>query len=177
MNETAILGMETEMPDKTAEKEELRIPLDLSQWVPVAQLREWIMADVATLNWTDPGLLELLRQKPDFEPKALLNTIALAFATGVFTTEEIARRCSTDVEFRAVRPKLPPLASEMKAFRKENHSVFKWCLASVITRALKTQFIEGDSVDGLPAGLRRYVVENAVERIDIARHMDRGGDL
>jgi hypothetical protein len=173
MNETAML----EMPATRATDDDLSIPLDLSQWVPVSQLREWIMSDVATLNWASAEPKEVLRHNPDFEPKALLNTMALAYATGVFTADEIARRCSADIEFRAVRPKLPPLPADLKAFRKENRAVFKWCLTKVITRALKTQFVEGDSVEDLPPGVRRYVVENAVERLELARHLDRSAEL
>jgi hypothetical protein len=173
MNNTAT----KEMPLMTKEHDELVIPLDLTAWATPAQLRDWIMSDVATLNWTNPDLLELLRKQPDFEPKALLNTMTFGYAIGVFGAEEIARHCSEDPEFRGVRPKLPPVAEELKRFRKENRGVFKWCLAHVITRALKSQFIEGDTMHTLPPGLRRYVVENAVERLDIARHMDRGPEL
>jgi hypothetical protein len=165
------------MPLMSKEPEELLIPLDLTAWATPAQLRDWIMSDVATLNWTNPELLELLRKHPDFEPKALLNTMTFAYATGVFGAEEIARRCSEDREFRGVRPKLPPISAELKQFRKENRAMFKWCLAKVITRALTSQFIERDSIETLPPGLRRYVVENAIERLDIARHMDRGPEL
>ena len=161
----------------TTEKEELSIPLDLSVWTPKSQLRDWIMSDVATLNWTNPELLELLRKHPDFEPKALLNTMVFAYATGIFGAEEVARHCSEDLEFRGVRPKLPPISEELKQFRKENRSVLKWCLAKVITRSLISQFIERDSITALPPGLRRYVVENVTERLDIARHMDRGPEL
>jgi hypothetical protein len=158
-------------------EDEVSIPLDLSVWVPAAQLRDWIMADVATLNWTSPELLEILRKHPDFEPKALLNTMAFAYVTGVFSADEVERRCSTDLEFRGVRPKLPPIASELKRFRKENLGVMKWCLVNVISRALKTQFIEGNDMETLPPGLRRHVVENASERLELARHMDRTGDM
>ena len=161
----------------TAKKTELSIPLDLSEWVPISQLSEWILSDVATLDWINPELLEFLRQHPEFEPKALLNTLALAYATGVFGAEEISRQCSDNPDFRTVRPKLPPLVAEMQQFRKENRAVFKWCLAQVITRALKTQFNEGDDLDVLPPGVRRLVVENAIERLDIARHVDRGVGL
>lgn len=157
--------------------EELRIPTDLTTWVSAAQLREWIMADVATLNWTHPELLEVLRRQPDFEPKALLNTMTYAYVTGVFTAEEIARRCSEDLEFRGVRPKLPPLPEEMKRFRRENRGVFKWTLVNVLTRAMKAQFIEGDSIERLPSGLRAHVVENAIERLELARHVDRNAEL
>ena len=165
------------MPLMNKEHGELSIPLDLTVWVTPAQLRDWIMSDVATLDWTSSDLLELLRRQPDFEPKALLNTMTFAYAIGVFGAEEIARHCSEDLEFRGVRPKLPPVAAELKRFRKENRGLFKWCLVSVITRALKSQFVEGEASGMLPAGLRRYVVENAVERLDIARHMDRGPEL
>lgn len=175
MNDTATIEMQ--MPDATAERGVLSFPLDLSEWVPVSQLREWIMTDVATLDWTNPDLMELLRQFPDFEPKALLNTMTLGYATGIFSAEEIARRCSTDVEFRRVRPKLPPEATELKAFRRENRGMFKWALAKIITRAFRTQLIDSDSFENLPLGLRRAVVDNAGERLDIARHMDRTGDL
>jgi hypothetical protein len=164
-----------EMPTMTAE--EPLIPLDLTEWVPAPQLAEWILADVAGLNWTSPELLELLRQQPDFQPKALLNTMTLAYATGVFAAEDIARRCSVDPMFRPVRPNLPPIANEMKQFRKENRGILKWTLAKVIGRALKTQFVEAVEIERLPAGLRRYVMENAIERLDLARHMDRSGAL
>jgi hypothetical protein len=158
-------------------EEEMKIPLDLSEWVSTTQLRDWIMSDVATLNWTNAELLEVLRKQPDFEPKALLNTMTFAYATGVFGAEEISRGCSEDMEFRGVRPKLPPIADELRRFRKENRALFKWCLANVIARALKTQFIEQNELEVLPAGLKRHVVENATERLDLARHLDRRADM
>lgn len=158
-------------------EDEVTIPLDLSVWATQAQLRDWIMTDVATLNWTSPELLEILRTHPEFEPKALLNTMTFAYATGIFGAEEIARRCSEDIEFRGVRPKLPPIASELIRFRKENRGMFKWCLVNIISRALKAQMIDGDTIQTLPPGLHRYVVENASQRLDLARHMDRTADM
>ena len=107
----------------------------------------------------------------------MLNTMTLAYATGIFGADEIARHCSADPEFRALRPKLPPLAADLKKFRKENRGILKWCLANVITTALKKQFVECEGLDTLPPGLRRYVVQNAIERLEIARHMDRGVEL
>lgn len=161
----------------TAQNQELKIPLDLSEWVPASELRDWTMSNVATLDWTNDALLELLRSHPDFEPKALLNTMTFAYSVGVFGAEEIARHCSTSAEFRAVRPKLPPLVSDLKQFRKENRGLLKWTLANLITQVLKAQFVEGESIGALPAGLRRYVVDNATERLDIARHLDRSEEL
>ncbi len=161
----------------TGMEEEFSIPIDLSVWVPAALLSDWIMSNVATLDWTNAALMDLLRKNPDFEPKALLNTMTLAYTLGVFPSDEIARRCSEDSEFRSVRPKLPPLAGDIKRFRKENTGLFKWTLMNALTLALKTRFNEGEKIENLPAGLRRYLILNATERLDIARHLDRGSEL
>jgi hypothetical protein len=165
-----------EMP--TLEREaHLIIPLDLSEWVSVVTLRECIVSHVATLDWNNAELLERLAVDPEFEPKALLNTMTLAYALGIFVAEEIARSCSANPHFRAVRPKLPPVVSDLRQFRKENRGLLKWSLAGVITEALKSQFLEGDEIDVFPVGLRRHIIENAIERLDIARNLDRREDL
>lgn len=65
----------------------------------------------------------------------------------------------------------------MKRFRRENRGVFKWTLVNVLTRAMKAQFTEGDSIERLPSGLRAHVVENAIERLELARHVDRNAEL
>jgi hypothetical protein len=174
MNEASTMHLPTMERD---DPQTLVIPHDLSQWVPAALLRQWIMTDVAGLDWTNPEIMELLRRNPNFEPKALLNTLTFGYATGTFGAEEIARLCSVNPEFRTVRPKLPPEAEEFKAFRKENRGLLKWSLAHVITRALRTRFVDGETIEHFPAGLRRYVVQNAEDRLELARHMDRNANL
>jgi hypothetical protein len=166
-----------EMPKMTDKDEKLTIPLDLSEWIPIPQLRDWIMSNVATLDWTNAELLELLKTHPHFEPKALLNTMTLAYVVGIFGADEIARSCSMNLEFRAIRPKLPPVVSDLKQFRKENRGLLKLTVADVITKALKSQFVEGESIDVFPVGLRRYILENATERLDLARHLDRRDEM
>lgn len=173
MKNTATL----ERPTGTENEAELSIPLDLSQWVPCSQLGEWIKEDVGALNWNNPELLAALRRQPEYEPRPLLQTLVLGYATGVFGAEEIERHCATNPDFRAVRPKFSPRPVELKQFRRENLGLLKWCLVKVITRALTSQFIERDEIEVLPPGLRRHVVENATERMDLARHMDRSAAL
>ena len=173
MKNTATL----EKPTGTENEAELSIPLDLSQWVPCSQLGEWIKEDVGALNWNNPELLAALRRQPEYEPRTLLQTLTLAYATGIFGAEEIERHCATDLDFRSIRPKYSLLPTELKHFRRENLGLLKWCLVKVITRALTSQFIERDEIEILPPGLRRRVVENATERMDLARHMDRSAAL
>jgi hypothetical protein len=149
------------------------IPLDLNEWATPAQLRAWVKESTGTLDWDNPELLERLRLDPGFEPRAILETLTLAYATSVFHSEDVARACSRDANFRDLRPNLPVEAAEFSLFRKVNRALLKATLAHVLTTALKRQFIEAETIGRLPAGLRRLVIENTVERLDIARHMDR----
>ena len=165
------------MPTGTENEAELSIPLDLSQWVPCSQLGEWIKEEVGALNWNIPELLAALKKQPEFEPRAFLQTLTMGYATGVFGAEEIERHCSTDPDFRALRPKYAPEPTELKQFRRENIGLLKWCLVKVITRAVISQCLERETINVLPPGLRRYIVENATERLDVARQMDRGAAL
>lgn len=156
-------------------EEKVLIPLDLSEWLAKDELRGWIVEAAEGLNWDNPELIDALQRNPAFEAKALLCTMALAYLTGVFASEDIVRACARP-EFRSVRPKLPPLSAEMSAFRKLNRAVLQLVLANVVSRALKSQFLDGELITAFPAGLRRLVVENVTERLNIARHMDRSGE-
>jgi hypothetical protein len=156
---------------------DLVFPLDLSEWVARPLLREWIIADVESLNWENTDLKKVLETHRDFEAMAVMKTLTFGYATAIFSSASIVQCCSQDPEFHSIRPKLPPRTEEFTQFRRLNRVLLKWSLAQVLTRALKTQFIEGDSIQVLPPGLRRYVVENATERLDIARHIDRASDF
>ena len=57
-------------------------------------------------------------------------------------------------------------------FRRDNRGLVKWCLVHLFRRALRAKFGLGETP--LPAGLKKYLVDAAIMRIDIARHMDRG---
>lgn len=157
--------------------EELRIPVDLSRWVSKTDLRDWTVEIVDAWPWNNPRITELLKSNPGYEPRALLCTITLAYGLGIFSAEDIVRVCSSDPVFRPVRPSLPPQADEISSFRKANRGLIKEALAQLIVKALKTQFVEGDTIEFIPAGLRRLIVENAGERLDYSRHMDRNGDV
>ena len=53
----------------------------------------------------------------------------------------------------------------------KNRGLLKWLLTEMLKRALRARFGLGDGL--LPAGLRRFLVETADVRLDIARHVDR----
>ena len=63
-----------------------------------------------------------------------------------------------------------PTTRELGRFRKENRGLLKWCLAQVFKRALRTRYDLGEFI---PSGVRQYLLRDASDRLDIARHMDR----
>lgn len=153
--------------------EEVTFPADLREWVTPGQLRAWIVETVGGLNWDNPDLIDALRRNPDIEPKALLSVTSYAYLIGVFGSDEVVRLCAQTAEIKPIRPKLPPLVEQVSAFRKMNRGLIHFVLTQVLSVALKTQFVDGDLISVFPPGLRRMIVENAFERINIARHMDR----
>jgi transposase len=164
---TAIL----ERRPETEEAEELRFPLDLGEWVARETVLKWTMEIIDALDWANPELVEHLKTHPKYHPKALLTAMSYAYLTGVFEAEMLAERCVTDPVFREICGDYQPSKQSIVRFRKDNRGLFKWVLAEVFKQALKEKYALGDTM--LPAGLRHYFVETAVERLELARHMDR----
>ena len=153
--------------------EELAMPWDLTEWVKAADLRQWIADEVDTLNWSNPELVEYLRQQPSYQPRMLLCLLTYAYATGVYDSDDIVRRCGKDEHFHAISgDRLSVSGKFLVRFRRENRGLLKWCLVQVFKRALKAEL--GDCM--LPAGMKRRLVDAAVGRLDMARQVDRGGE-
>ena len=158
--------------ENTAAEHELALPWDLSEWHDPGLLLEWVLADVEALNWANPELVAYLAAHPSYQPKMLLCLLAYSFATGVYESEEIVRNFYADEGLRRHFGKDAPDAKTIARFRRDNRGLVKWCLVHLFRRALRAKFGLGETP--LPAGLKKYLVDAAIMRIDIARHMDRG---
>ncbi len=153
--------------------EELALPWDLTHWFSPDKLREWIDQEVATLDWQNQELVEVLRTRPNYHPQTMLSLLTYAFATAVFESEEILRRCYGEGIFRSIcGSQVPGDARDLTRFRRENRGLLKWSLMQLFKRALKARL--GDF--RLPAGLKRRLLDAAVARLDLARQMDRGSE-
>jgi transposase len=157
-------------PEEQADR--LSLPWDLSEWVDKDLLVRWIADEIQTLDWANPELVEHLAAHPNYHPKMMLSVVTYGYATGVFESEEIVRACYGDPVFRSICLEAVPTAKTIARFRRDNRGLFKWSLAQVFRRALKAKYSLGGEVL-LPVGLRRYLVDAAIARIDLARHMDR----
>jgi len=157
---------------KLEQGEELALPWDLTEWVKTERLLQCITEEVETLDWGNPRLIAIQRDYPEFRPKMLLTLLTYAYATGVYGSQEITDGCYENETLRSISGGDPPSAQAIMAFRRENRSFLRWSLSQVFKRALRVKFDLGDSL--LPPGLKRYLEDVAITRIDMARHIDRG---
>jgi hypothetical protein len=151
--------------------EDLALPWDFAEWFDGPTIGRWVAEDVETLDWANPEVVEHLRLRPGYDPKALLCLLTYAYATAVFESDEIQRRCDSEPEYRKLAGRRAAVGgSEITRFRRENRGLLKWALVQFFKRAIRARL--GDVL--LPAGLKRRLLNAAVTRLDLARQMDRG---
>ena len=149
------------------------VPWDLTEWVDKAALRQWITEEVESLDWNNPKVVAILRTYRSHPPKSMLCLLTYAYATAVFESDEIIRRCYSEESFRLISGgHMPETTNVVSRFRRENRGLLKWCLAQVFKRAIKAK--AGDVL--LPAGLKRRLLDSAVMRLNVSRHLDRGAE-
>jgi hypothetical protein len=153
------------------DRNELRIPLDLSEWVEREALRAWVREEIEALDWGNPQLEAYLQAHPDFRPKDLLTLLSYAYATGVLESEEIILALKNNTDFKELWAEPWPTAKELERFRRQNRALLRWALVRILKRALQSKWQFGDI--RFLAGLRALLVDTAAERLDLARHMDR----
>ncbi len=145
----------------------LDIPWDLSEWVDKPTLLQWIVEDIDTLDWDNTDLVEYLRQHPDYQPKMLLQLLTYAYSTGAFGAQDVELIFYEDKDFQTLGWDRSLTVKSISRFRRENRGLFKWTIYQVLQKAIRRQFDLGDRL--FPAGLKRYLVEKATERLDLAR--------
>ena len=143
------------------------LPLDICEWVAPSILAAWAGGEVQELDWHDSQPVPILQEN---RPQAILATLAFAYTTRVFDTEEILGACRQDPLFRSLCEGASPFAQDLIRCRRENRGRLVAVLARILTRAIQQRF-------NLPAtplslALTRRVLENAAGRLDIARHME-----
>ena len=159
------------MTSSDTEAEKLKIPLDLSEWCPKETLLAWVKEELEALNWANPELIAHLHAHPAYQPRMWLSLLTFGYATSVCESEEIVRLCYVDHLFQALCAEAVPSPRALSRFRRDNRGLLKWLLSQILKRALREKFALGDAL--LPAGVRRFLLETANVRLDIARHVDR----
>lgn len=155
---------------RTDRSTSLDLPADLGTWVWSGTLREWIQEETDKLSWGHPEVEDYLRRHPSYPPRQMLTLLSLAYACGVFSCQEVVRFCRSDAIFQVVCQGQVPFAHEVQSFRRHNRALLERVLSRVLLRAYRQRF--NLAADPLSFGLEAAAHTRAVERIDLARHLD-----
>ena len=159
------------IPPPARQTDRIGFPWDLTEWIHSDTLLQWIQAEIESLDWSNPLLGQYLQAHPRFRPKMLLTLLLYAYATGVYASEDIAEQCYSNPAFRAICGPEAAASTEIERVRRENRGLLKRGLQQILKRALRERYSLGDGL--LPPGLRPYVENAALARLDLARHLDR----
>ena len=134
-------------------------------------LLQWVIAEIDSLDWSNPELVQILRASPKFRPRFLLVLMTYAYSLGVYESEELVDLFYSDSTLRQIFPDDDPTRKAIVRFRADQRGLLRWALTQVFKQALRHHFQLADAV--IPAGLRKSLVLSATIRIDAARHLDR----
>ena len=158
--------------EQPQQADQFGLPWDISELAPRKLLLEWIDKQVETLDWTNPNVVAFETKHPDFRPRMFLRLLTYAYAVGMFASEDVVEGCYGNEILRSICENDPPATRGIMAFRRENRGLLQWLLVELLKHVIRYHLNAGDFL--ISPGLKRYLSDAAVARIDIARHMDRG---
>ena len=157
--------------DQATATNRFALPWDMREWAAKPELLAWLDEEIGALDWANPDLVEILKANPSYQPRCWLTLLGYAYAQGICESEEITALYYKEAWLQIRFPNQNVTAAVLKRFRRENRGLIRWCLIELFKRTLREKFELGDTL--LPPGLRRYLVDAANAKLDIARDLDR----
>ena len=141
----------------------------LRGWVDPFALASWVVEEAERLC-PSTRLDEAFDEKRECNPSVILTVLAYSYVTGVFSSEEIVRNCRINAAFGALAGGKFLFRHELTHFRRRHRTLLMELVARVFVRAVSEWFALGpdEIAPYLDSDLRRV----AIERLDIARHLD-----
>ena len=152
--------------------DQLGLPWDLREWLEREEILQTLARLLETIDWSNPSVVAFEEKHPAFRPRMFLTLLPYAYAIGLYSSQDIAEACYTDQTFRSISAGDPPTPRNIMAFRRENRGLIQWLMVELFKQAIKTKFDLGDFL--VPTGLKKCLADAATERLDVARHIDRG---
>jgi hypothetical protein len=172
VHETGIMGKQP-VVSRTTEIIELdevsRFIGELRGCVDPFALASWVVEEGEKLS-PSTKLDEAFDEKAECDPGVILSVLAYSYATGVFSSEEIVRNCRTNAAFGALAGGKFLFRQELTRFRRRHRTLLMELVARVFVRAVSEWF--GLSAHEIAPYLETYLRRAAIERLDIARHLD-----
>ncbi len=150
------------------------VPLDLRTWIAPGELASWIIEEVEAADSGTFAPSNSFGQPAENSFKMLLRLISFAYAAGVFSSTEIAHTCRTDKLFVSLSGNQFPFRQELTRLRRRHREVLATILSRLFRRSVSKRFnLEYEEIGPEWDSPLRSL---AVQRLDIARHMDRADD-
>lgn len=141
----------------------------LRDWVDPFVLASWVEREAESLRYYS-GTDEEFDEKVECNPSIILSVLAYSYAIGIFSSEEIVRNCRTNEAFGALSGGKYLFRQELKWFRSRNRALLTELVGRIFVRAICEWYGLGRTE--IAPYLDTYLRHAAIERLDIARHLD-----
>jgi hypothetical protein len=107
---------------------------------------------------------------PDQQFRVMLRLLVFAYATRLFSSEDIVMACRVDPTVRTLCGGYIPFAQELRTFRRRHRALLERVLAGVFLRAVTNRL----NLHSYPLSddIELDAQNHAAERLEIARQMD-----
>jgi len=141
---------------------------ELCGWVDPFVLASWVEKEAEGVG--PLAKIATVDEKAECDPGIILSVLAYSYALGVFSSEEIVRNCRTNAALHTLAGGKFLFRQELTRFRRRHRALLTEFVARVFIRAVAEWYgLDGGKIAPyLDTHLRRL----AIERLDIARHLD-----
>jgi hypothetical protein len=147
----------------------LDLPLNFAVWFSPWILAGWVQEEVGRLDLDQNDQHSTGQKCNSGDRDALLALLSFSYLIGVFDGEGILRESLQGAGVSLLTSQ-PPGLLELVCFRRRHRGLLVTLLGRLIVRAIREKLNLRANV--LPLWVKRRVHEQAVERLDIARHLD-----
>jgi hypothetical protein len=142
---------------------------ELRSWADPFALASWVESEAEALSYHS-GMEEGFDQKSECNPGIILGVLGYSYAIGIFSSEEIVRHCRTNDAFGALAGGKFLFRQELTRFRRRNRPLLIELIGRVFVRAVSEWYGLGRTE--VAPYIESYLRRMAIERLDIARHLD-----
>lgn len=142
---------------------------ELHRWVDPYVLASWVVseADALSCGVTMEGTMG---RKTESDSRAVLSILAYSYVIGVYSSEEVVRNCRTNDAFAVLAGGKFLFRHELKWFRCRHRPLLTQLVGRIFVRATCEWYGLGQT--DIAPHIESYLRRLAVERLDIARHLD-----
>jgi len=146
-----------------------RVIGELRSWADPFALASWVEQEAEILNH-GARISGVFDSTAECDPSMILSVLGYSYAIGVFSSEDIARNSRANNAFNALAGGKFLFRQELTVFRRRNRALLTELVARVFVRAVCEWYGLGRTE--VAPYLDSYLRRLAIERLDIARHLD-----